>query len=422
MGRRFAMLIAIALGPSACRSEIVTSEIDRLPRALTIAERAVIRSSNAFGFELFQRVVSGEDGPNVFLSPLSASMALGMTMNGSAAETWEAMRLALHFGGLTETEINDSYHGLFDLLLGLDPLVDVRLANSVWSQRGFPFQPSFFTTVRDYFEGEARELDFADPAAVDVINQWASDATNGRIDKVLERIAPEHIMFLLNALYFKGTWERKFDAPETSAAPFIRADGSQVSVPMMRLPEGPILSTTTPQFQAVELAYGGKAFAMIVLLPADGHDLSSIVASMDDDAWAALVASLDSTSLEVRMPRFRIEYEELLNTPLIGMGMGIAFSGAANFTRLTPVPGVCIHFVKQNTFLEINEEGTEAAAVTTVGIGRVSLPVPFVVDRPFLVAIRERLSGTILFLGTIGDPTAAESAPANQPGQVCALE
>ena len=412
-----AATLAALLAGYGCDGDAIgpVPEIDELPRALTVAEQTVIRSSNAFGFDLFGRIHAADDVPNTFLSPLSASMALGMTMNGAAGETWDGMRTTLHFDGLTEGEINASYRGLMDVLLDLDPLVDIRIGNAVWARQGFPFEQTFYDSIEEYFDAEARELDFDNPSSVDIINLWASDATNGKIDKVLDSIEPQHIMFLMNALYFKGVWERRFDADETRTAPFTRADGSTVSVPMMMLPKGAILATATPAYRAIELPYGGKAFAMTIVLPQPGQTLPEVVAALDADAWDELVAGLDSASWEVRLPRFRLEYERFLNGPLCDMGMTRAFSpGAADFTRLTPAArdaDVYIEFVKQNTFVEVNEEGTEAAAVTTVGVSVVSTPVPFVVDRPFLFAIRERLSGTILFLGAIGDPSVQESKP-----------
>jgi serine protease inhibitor len=419
--------LAAALTVVACEGDAVgpAPEIKELPRALTVAEQTVIRSSNAFGFDLFGRVYGQEPGPNTFLSPLSASMALGMTMNGAAGETWEGMRTALHFDGLSEDEINASYRGLMDVLLDLDPLVEVRIGNSVWARQGVPFEPAFFAAVDTWFDAEARELDFDDPGAADVINLWASDATNGRIDEVIDQIDSGQIMFLLNALYFKGTWERQFDPERTRTAPFTRADGSRVDVPMMRLPKGRVLAAAGPNYRAVELPYGGKAFAMTVVVPTGEATLDDVVAALDDDTWAELVERLDSADLEILLPRFRLEYEELLNQPLIDMGMGAAFRGGADFSRLTPLGAtgeVCIQFVKQNTFVEVNEEGTEAAAVTTVGVGVTSAPVPFVADRPFLFAIRERLSGTLLFLGAIGDPTQEQSAPAGELPPACSGE
>lgn len=412
--------VTIVLPLSACDGDRgVTGPVDpieALPRQLTAPEQTVIRNSNAFAFDLLERVHAGEDGPNVFISPLSASMALGMAMNGAGGETWSEMRDALRFGDLAEEEINAAYRGLLDLLLDLDRAVTVRIGNSIWSRQGFPFDTAFYDRVRDVFDAEVSELDFDDPASVDVINGWASEATNGRIEKVLDGIGPQHIMFLLNALYFKGTWTRQFDPDDTRPERFTLADGSDVDVPMMRLPQGGVLSTAAPDYQAIELPYGGGAYAMVIVLPAEDRTLGDVVKSLDAQAWESLVAGLDSADLEVRMPRFRLEYETLFNKPLQDLGMQRAFCDAlADFTRLTPMPNVYIEFVKQNTFVEVNEEGTEAAAVTTVGVAVTSAPPVFAVDRPFLFAIRERLSGTILFTGTIGDPTDETAEPVEMP-------
>jgi serpin B len=416
-----ACVLALACGGN--ENVLDPTPIVELPRQLSATEQEIIRNTNVFGFDLFERVHAVETGPNVFLSPLSASMALGMLVNGAAGETWQGMRAALRFQGLSAEQINESYRGLMDLLLNLDPRVTVRIGNSVWSRLGVPFEQTFMSTVRDYFDAEARELDFNDPATLTAINGWASDATNGRIDRVLDEIRPDHIMFLLNAIYFKGKWERQFNPADTRQAQFTKEDGSQVSVPMMSLRQAVALPFAyTPEYQAIELAYGGKAYAMVIVLPAPGRTLSSLVQSLDAQAWNGLVERLDTASVQVQIPRFKLKYEELLNQPLMDMGMAQAFSRRADFIPLTPIARdnpVCINFVKQNTFVEVNEEGTEAAAVTTVGVSVTSLPPSFTVDRPFLFVIRERLSGTILFMGAIGDPMAEDAEAAASPPPPC---
>jgi serpin B len=418
-------ILACALVAAGCQGgeDVVDpGPIDELPRALTLAEQQIIRSSNVFGFDLFRRVHASETGANVFVSPLSASMALGMTMNGAAGDTWEGMRAALRMQDLAELQINESFRDLEELLVTVDPRVTLQIANSVWSRQGIPFEPAFFTALTDYFGAEARELDFGAPGAADVINQWASDATNGLIRKVLDRVEAHHIMFLLNAVYFKGQWQRPFDPDDTRSTPFTRADGTQVQVPMMSLTGLSWPYARTQDYEALELSYGGGAYAMTVVLPAQGRTLADLAASLDAPAWDALVAGLDSARLEVGLPRFRLAYETLLNRPLMDMGMARAFSSAADFTRLTPLARtdpVCIHFVKQNTFVEVNEEGTEAAAVTTVGVSVTSLPPSFIVDRPFLFVIRERFSGTVLFIGAIGDPALEEAGPGEDPPPPC---
>jgi serpin B len=346
----------------------------------------------------------------VFLSPLSASMALGMTLNGAANATFDSMRVALGLEGMTQEQINKSYHDLTEMLLELDPKVELAIANSTWAKQGFPFVPSFFQAVTDWFDAEAREVSFADPATLGLINGWAASQTNDRIRKVLDEIRPEHILFLLNAVYFKGDWTDRFDAAETSASPFRLGSGQTVQVPTMH---GKIKAAMAwrPGVVLGELPYGGQAFVLTVAMPDGQRTLKELVASLNAQTWADWTSVLPSgdygqlTAIDVALPKLELEYEEKLNDALAAMGMGVAFDQyRADFTRLTTADRAYIDFVKQNTFLKMDEKGTEAAAVTTVGIGLVSLPPSLVVDRPYLVAIRERLSGTILFLGAIGDP------------------
>ena len=227
--------LAMALAQLGCGSDPTgpAASIDALPRPLTVVEQQLVGASNRFGFELFHRVHAAESGPNVFLSPLSASMALGMILNGAAGETWTGMRTALAFDDLTAEQINESYRSLIDLLTDLDPAVRFIIANSVWARQGFTVLPSFYDVVRDHFDGEARELDFADPASLGIINGWISDATNGRIEKGIDAISDADLMFLINAIYFNGDWTEKFDRSRTRSAPFMRADGSTVQVDMM---------------------------------------------------------------------------------------------------------------------------------------------------------------------------------------------
>lgn len=391
--------------------------IDALPRPLTIVEQELVVASNRFGFELFRRVHAGEDGPNVFLSPLSASMALGMILNGAAGETWTGMRSALAFDQLSAEQINTSYRSLIDLLTELDPAVRFDIANSVWARQEFTVLPSFYDVVREYFDGEAQTLDFTDPQSLATINGWISDATNGRIEKAIDEISDADFMFLINAIYFNGDWTEQFDRSRTQPAPFTRADGSTVQVDMMtgKIPLG---YAVDPRWTAGELPYGGGAFGMVIVVPHEGVTLADMVRDFDAAAWEALTSRLQESELDVFLPKFRFEFDTYLNAPLVDMGMGIAFSDVADFSALTP-DSVCIQYVRQKTFIEVDEEGTEAAAVTVGSIGVTSMPPQLRVDRPFLFAIRERLTGTILFMGTIGDPTVAETPAPQKPAPPC---
>lgn len=423
--KRIAMLAAVpfALLLQGCGNDPSgpsgsADPIEELPRPLTVVEQQLVGASNRFGFELFRRVHENEEGPNVFLSPLSASMALGMVLNGTAGETWSDMRSALAFDGMSAEEINVSYRSLIDLLTELDPAVRFDIANSVWARQEFDVLPAFYDVVTEYFDAEARSLDFGNPQSAATINEWISDATNGRIEKGIDAITDADMMFLINAIYFNGDWTERFDKSRTHRAPFTRENGSTVQVDMMT-GKIPLRLASDSKWSAGELPYGGDAFSMVIVLPRQGVSLADLVREFDAAAWDALTSRLQQNELDVFLPKLRFEYDTWLNDPLIDMGMGRAFSPAADFTRLTPGGGVCLQFVRQKTFIEVDEEGTEAAAVTIGGVGVTSLPPQFRVDRPFLFAIRERLTGTILFMGTIGDPTFQKAEAGPKPAPPC---
>lgn len=385
------------------------TKIEGLPRALSAGERELIARSNTFAFELLREVYRREAGPNVFLSPLSATMALGMTLNGAAHLTFDSMRVALGLEGLSQDAINRSYQSLVKLLLGLDPKVELAIANSTWANRHVPIVPAFTDAVRTWFDADARTVDFADPATLGAINRWAADHTNQRIPRVLDALEPDMVMILMNAVYFRGDWTNRFDAARTSAGPFRLSGGETVPVAQMR-GELPAAIRWQPDVVVGELPYGGQAFVMTIVLPNGDQSITDVVARLDDATWREWTRHLDSVDYDkvertqVVLPKLELEYEKRLNEALAAMGMGVAFdSDRADFSRLTPARSY-IDYVKQNTFLKIDEKGTEAAAVTTVGVRVVSAPPQLIVDRPYLLAIRERLSGTILFLGVIGDP------------------
>jgi serpin B len=334
-------------------------------------------------------------------------MALGMTMNGTAGETFAQMRTALGFGDLPIEEINASYRGLIDLLLTLDPSVEMAIGNSVWSRAGFPVRPSFLETVLESFDAEAAELDFSAPGAAGTINAWVSDATRGRIDRIVpDPIPGEVVMYLINAIYFKGTWTMEFDRKDTRDAPFHLTGGGTRSVKLMKL-DGTMPYQVGAGFQAVDLPYGGKAFSMTVVLPDAGTDVEELVASFDDASWDALAGGFHDAEGTLWLPRFGMSYQRTLNDDLKALGMADAFDpNISDFTPLSPVGGLFISKVLQKSWVEVNEEGTEAAAATSVEVGVTSAPTRFEmrVDRPFLFVLRERLSGTILFVGKLAVP------------------
>ena len=415
-----ALVLAGPLLLSACNGatdpDRPTGPIEQLPRALTADEQVVIEASNRFGFAMLAELYGAEPAANLFTSPLSAHAALSMALTGARDSTLDAMRATLGFGdgdAPSIAAISESYAGLSDLLLDLDPRVELAIANAAWLDETFPFRDAWVDGVAEAFDARTEAVDFADPGLPAEINDWVSEATAGRITELVESLDPNEVLMLLNAIYFKGQWTDQFDPDDTRDAPFTLPDGSTKTVRMMVRGEGELDVYRGPDALVADLPYGGGAFRFTVVLPPEGGSLADLVAGLDAARWNAWMAGLAEDDVPVHLPRFTLEWEKELKDALEGLGMGIAFvAGRADFGGMladgfdaqAPGPDLHITRVKQKSFLAVNEEGTEAAAATSVGVGVTSAPMPVVVDRPFLLAIRERLSGTIFFLGAIVDP------------------
>jgi serine protease inhibitor len=377
-----------------------------LPRSLTADEASIITANNAFTLALFQKASAAEPRTNVFISPLSASMALGMTMNGARNETFTAMRTALQFGQAPQGQINAGYKSLMELLLGLDPAVESRIANSIWYRNTLPINPAFVGAARDYFNADVSALDFNAAASVKIVNDWVSRQTATRIPTILESIGPNDVMYLINAIYFKASWRNGFDRSATTIATFNAGDGVAEQVPMMHLEAEKRLRGRGfyDGSMMMELPYGNSAFNMEVYLPPDTTTVERYIERLTPQSLKSDFNDDVRANASLWMPRVKLEYQRLLNPDLIALGMGVAFSGSADFTGMTTTPmGLAISKVLQKTFLTIDEEGTEAAAVTVVDIFVSAPPGPMSmrVDRPYMIVIRERLSGTIMFIGKI---------------------
>jgi serpin B len=404
---RVPLAALLALSASACADPIGpgSETIDELPRALSEGERRLISAGNTFAVKLLLHVHAAAPDSTVFLSPLSASMALGMTMNGAAGATLDQMRSALGFGSLPMADVNASYEALIELLRGLDPKVDFRLANALFHRTGFQFRQTFLDIARNHFDAEVRGLDFSRPNAADEINGWVKTATGGRIEGIVDPpIDPMTVAFLMNAVYFKGDWTKEFDDAKTENAEFHLANGSTRPIRLMQ-------ATDTLPFRsgngwvAAEVPYGGGAWVMTVAVPTGDRGLGAVLQEM--------ASILDPTAqwqkgpVALYLPRFELEWKRELNPDLQALGMVDAFDPSrADFTPMASTLGEKLYVkkVKQKTFLKVDEKGTEAAAVTSVEVGvTCACPSGFQVraDRPFLLAIRERLSGTVLFAGLI---------------------
>ncbi len=372
---------------------------------LTARAQEVIASGNTFGINLFNGVAATES-KNLMLSPLSASVALTMLLNGTEGATFAQIKQMLAYpADLTVEQINTAYKSLVGQLLRADPKVTLALANAIFYRQGFPFKQPYLNTIAQNFNALVRGLNFTSPDAVAEINNWAKDNTKGKIPKVIDTIDPDLVMFLMNALYFKGDWTYQFKTSDTQNLPFTLQNGTVVSVPTMK-GDFNIKTTFNQTFKAAELPYGRTNFSMVIIVPTGS--LSGFYASFTPQLWENITSQFDSMQQGPKtltfLPKFEFNYEKQLKGILQALGMVDAFQ--PHLANLTPISDedLYVDFVKQNTFIKVDEKGTEAAAVTTIGVGVTSLPPMFEANKPFIFAIRERTTNTLLFIGKVMDP------------------
>ena len=418
------LLLAAALICGQCSDSTDTtgpdSQVLRTPAQLTQSEQELVDAANSFGFELFQRVnQSAPSARNVFVSPLSVSIALGIAANGAEGTTRDEMLDVLEID-MSMTEADQAYHDLAEILIKADPFVTFNIANSFWSRTGKAIQPEFLSTCRDYFDARVEEIDFTAPDAADTINGWVDANTNGKITEIIKApISGDLAALLLNAIYFKADWTFPFDTAATIESAFYLANGDSTTCDMMYKATDddyqvypalfllqPPLRRSTDECQMIELPYGKIGFRMAVLLPDASLTADSLISLLNPDTWQAWRNLPAHQSFELLLPKFKFEFEAILNNNLIAMGMPAAFDPIiADFSNLFVDSVGWISEVKHKTFVQVDEKGTEAAAVTSVGFtDTMSGPVAF--NRPFVFVIYEIESGAVLFMGKVADPTS----------------
>lgn len=373
-------------------------------------ENRHISGYNQFGTKLLKHVLAEDQGKNVFISPTSVALALTMTYNGAAGATQEAMARVLGVEDLSVEELNRVNKALLQTLKYTDSSIQLNIANSLWARKGLSFKPEFIQANESYYEAEVRVLDFASREASGMINGWVSQKTQEKIKKIVDTISPSTILFLINAIYFKGEWTDAFNEGLTVEKPFTLVSGKQKPHLMMSR-FGRYAYQEGDAFQAVVLPYGNKSVSMYVFLPDDESSLEEFLDNLSFEDWENWMSRFEDAMGLIMLPRFKLEYGKTLNKVLESLGMEVAFDiEKANFGRMCPVPpNVCIGEVKHKTFVEVNEEGTEAAAVTSVTMVATSMAPPekefrMIVDRPFFFAIRDNRTGLILFMGVVLEP------------------
>jgi serpin B len=335
-----------------------------------------------------------------------------MTYNGAEGKTRESMARVLEVEGLRLNDVNNTFAALQRPPASADPKVQLKIANSLWAREGLILKPEFLERTRQHYEAKVTALDFNSPAAPDTINSWVKEKTDNLIDSIVDRIESDAILFLINAIYFKGQWQKEFEKGKTKPDQFHLANGQQKEVQMMSQ-SGSYAYLEGKDFQAVSLPYGAGRISMYLFLPAKDTTLNDFHKNLTSAEWETWMQSFRMTPGDVMLPRFKVDYEVKLNDALKALGMEEAFDPAvADFSGLAKVAvgqRIFISEVRHKAFAEVNEEGTKAAAVTSVTATLTSVtipPKPFVmkVDRPFFFAIRDNTTGSLLFMGSVLEP------------------
>jgi serpin B len=407
-GSLSAIFLLVTLTLMSCNKKDEVLPTEPVPIDLTQDQVALIESGNEFAFDIFNEVVkSAGENENVLISPLSISYALSMTVNGANGATRDAMLEALRLSGISVDAINNSYKNLTKALLSVDKRVLMSIANSVWIENDFTAKKSFTDILTNFYNADAKTFDINDASAPDKINAWIEDNTNGLIKKMIDKLNDNTVMLLINAIYFKGKWKSQFDESNTIQMPFYKSAGNQVTIPMMKQ-KTDFNVYAGNGFILAEFPYGQGNFVMDVILPNEQNGLTNTLASVSDASFTAWLSQLSVRETNVSFPRFKYGYKKTLKEVLTDMGMGIAFTDGADLSNITDQYDLLINDVTHQSFIETNEEGTEAAAATVVDIGLTSMPpaaLVFKMDHPFLYIIRETTTNSIVFMGRVADPS-----------------
>jgi len=424
------VVLMMTVGTSSCSKsdseDIVNEEVtdneplsnennEFKPIDLTRAEQELVTANNDFAFNLFRkagpRMTNGAAGPcftepnkSTILSPISITYALGMLNNGAAGETQAQINKVLGFGETGADGINAFCKKMLTEAPKLDKLTKVMIANTIYMNQGYQLKPDFVTKAKDYYDAEPETRNFADGKTMDVINQWASDHTEKMIDNVLDNdeFDPTAVSYLLNAIYFKGAWAEKFDKANTKDEAFTNENNQEVQVPMMHQ-EHEFNYTEDEDCQALCLPYGNNAYRMTILLPKEGRTVYSLAQKLTTQTWQRY-QWMGTAIVDVKLPRFESKTNVDLKPVMMALGMPNAFSDyLAEFPHFCNVP-TYIGLMKQVARIKLSEEGTEAAAVTVIGMYEKAMPqepkhVNFHATHPFIYIISEQSTGAIFFIG-----------------------
>jgi serpin B len=408
LNTKILLLFSVLLIFISCKKEPSSVlPVDPVPIDLTANQVTLVTSENTFALDIFKKVIeNSSETENIIISPLSISSALSMTLNGANGSTHDAILDALRMKGLTSDAINSSYKDLTSALLGIDKRVQISIANSVWTANNFVVKKPFINILTQYYTAESKSFDQTDPLVPKQVNSWIESKTNGLIKNMLDQLDKNTVMLLINAIYFKGKWTSKFDTDNTTPGSFIKPDGVTTQVSMMKQTSD-FKVYGGDGFTLAEFPYGQSNFVMDVILPSDNNGIKNVLPLITDLNLKGWLGQMSKRKTDLSFPKFKYGYKKELKDILTEMGMGIAFTDKADFSNISDI-SLLISLVLHQAFIETNEDGTEAAAATIVGISTTSMPQTYnlTIDHSFLYIIRETTTNSILFMGRVADPTA----------------
>jgi len=375
---------------------------------LSLKSAEIIESNNEFGYGIFNQILSEEaDDLNILVSPLSISQALSMALNGAKDQTFAEMQSVLGFEGFSLEETNKSNQEIVSSLLNHDPLVELNIANSIWYRNDFNAKQAFIENNSRYYLAETSKFDPANPVdAKNAMNKWVDKNTKGKIEKIIDNVNPDDVMFLINAVYFKADWKTQFKKSNTTTKSFTLDNGTSKEVETM-IGEVQLSYYNDEKFSVIKLPYGSGKFNLLIYLPEEGYTTNDIAPLLESTNFKLLRES-PLSKRDIWLPKFEFRYEKPLNNALMQMGMKEAFDKYnANFSNISDLE-IYISKVMHKAYIKTDEEGSEAAAVTSVTFGVTSVGPSEVIkiNRSFLFAIVEEDTESILFMGKVFDPSA----------------
>lgn len=392
----------------SCQQEKLTDE-EIFKLDLDAKSAQLIEADNAFGLEIFQNIRKKTNEENIMISPLSISVAFAMAYNGADSETKAEMEKALKLNGLTTEQINNSYKMLINGLQSLDKDVVFEIANAIFYADGFSVKNDFLNTNKNIYDAEIEKLNFNSVLSVQHINNWVANKTHDKITSIIGQLSPDDRMVLLNAIYFNGIWTNKFDENGTQKLSFIKTDGTRTEVPMMKKEET-LDYTSNSLFSAIKMPYGTGQYNMVVMLPENDINSQDLIDELSSENWKNWMNNFEQKNpVVITMPRFKYAFETKLNNVLKEMGMEKAFQPKiADFSKMSD-EDLYISSAIHKSFIDVNENGTEAAAVTSITMSTTSIGIEppktyFNVNRPFIFAITEKDTNAILFIGEVQNP------------------